>query len=111
MSAEHVQVRIPAMLYRALHAGAARRGMEVGELLAELAIAQLQRRAEQQVIVRQAKEQPKGSRVPMTTQRLEILRDMLAAGATQRQIAARIGVSKSCVNNHVRAIQAEQVSA
>ena len=36
---------------------------------------------------------------------------MLAAGATQRQIAARIGVSKSCVNNHVRAIQAEQVSA
>lgn len=113
---EHISVRVPALMYRALYAHAQRRRMDVGELMAELAIAQLYARA-MQPPTEPTPRQRTGSGSHLTAAEIstpasrlsaaqvEQLQHLLAARVPYREIASRMHVGLSTVSRYAGRIK------
>lgn len=108
MSSERVAVYVPALMYRALYPHAQRRRMDVGELMAELAVGQLYSRALRPAD--ESKTPPQAAttspRARMTTDRLAQLQLMLTADVlTYREMAQQLGVSVGTVSAYAGRIR------
>lgn len=59
-------------------------------------------------LIKAARERPKRLRNPMTADRLIRLKDLLASDLTINDVAAELGVSRSCVNNNLNRARAKE---